>query len=252
MGRTTPGGYDGSVRERSHTDSGRAATAFDRVRTAALSPLVLAVLSAAIVVLRYERTQLGVGPMYDFIGLNLFLAWVPRGLAYGISLSARTPARWFALAGLGVLWILFLPNAPYLVTDLVHLQEGVGVVNVALLSLLALNGILLGVKSVQLFQRTVDQLLGPAVAWRAVQVVAVLTSVGIYVGRVLRWNSWTVLHDPEILVRALLRTPSEPGRAAFALLATVLASLAFLIIYRLLGGPGTLARARRMRTMTTS
>ena len=68
-----------------------------------------------------------------------------------------------------------------------------------------------------------------------------LTSVGIYLGRVLRWNSWTVLHDPEILVRALLHSPSEPGRAAFALLATVLATLAFLMIYRVLGGPSTLA-----------
>jgi uncharacterized membrane protein len=239
------------VRERSDIEAVRAAPAFDRVRAAALSPLVLAVLSAAIVVLRYERTQLGVGPKYDFIGLNLFLAWVPLGLAYGISLSARTSARWFALAGLGVLWILFLPNAPYLVTDLEHLQEGVGLVNVALLSLLALNGVLLGVKSVQLFQRTVDQLFGPAVGWRAVQVVAVLTSVGIYLGRVLRWNSWTVLHDPEILARALLRSPSEPGRAAFALLTTVLASLAFLLIYRVLGGPGAVARARPLRTVTT-
>ena len=244
-------GYDGSMRERSTLEPAPAAKAFDRVRALALHPLVLALLSAVVVVLRYERTQLGIGPHYAFVGMNLFLAWIPLGLAYGISHFARTRARWVALAGLGLLWILFLPNAPYLVTDLEHLQEGVGAVNVVLLSLLALIGIQLGVKSVRLVQRTVDVLFGPAVGRRAVQVVAVLTSVGIYLGRVLRWNSWTVLHDPGILVRAVLRSPSEPGRAGLALLATVVATLGFLVVYRVLGGPRSVALRRPMRSRTT-
>ena len=224
--------------------------ALDGVRAAALSPVSIAALSAACVAIRLLRYHAGIGPHYSFVGTNLLLAWIPLLLAYGVSWSARSRSRW-ALPPFAVLWILFLPNAPYLVTDLVHLKDGVNAVNVVLLSLLALSGVLIGVKCVQLVQRAVEQLFGVNVGRRAVQVIAVLTAVGVYLGRVLRWNSWTVLHDPGVIAHAVLRSPSEPARVGLALLATVLFSLGFLAAYRVLAGPPEVRLARGVRSGTT-
>lgn len=234
MAPSTPGGYDESVRERSHTEPARAAAAFDRVRTAALSPLALTVLSAAIVVLRYERTQLGIGPQYDFIGLNLFLAWVPLALAYGISLSARRPARWFALAGLGVLWILFLPNAPYLVTDLVHLHHPGGfrvVLEVALFGSVAIAGVLLGVASVQPVHRLAAERLGPLAAGAFPPVIALAVAFGVYLGRVQRWNSWELFETPGSLLHATWTVLGHPADHPRAVGGIALFTLAFLAAY---------------------
>ena len=238
------------MRRHAPLETTAAARAFDRVRAAALSPVSIAALSAACVAIRLLRHHAGIGPHYSFVGTNLLLAWIPLLLAYGVSCSARSRSRW-ALPPFAVLWILFLPNAPYLVTDLVHLKDGVNAVNVVLLSLLALSGVLIGVKCVQLVQRAVEQLFGVNVGRRAVQVIAVLTAVGVYLGRVLRWNSWTVLHDPGVIAHAVLRSPSEPARVGLALLATVLFSLGFLAAYRVLAGPPEVRLARGVRSGTT-
>ena len=200
------------MRRHASLETTAASRALDGVRAAALSPVSIAALSAACVAIRLLRHHAGIGPHYSFVGTNLLLAWIPLLLAYGVSWSARSRSRWAPLPPFAVLWILFLPNAPYLVTDLVHLKDGVNAVNVVLLSLLALIGVLIGVKCVQLVQRAVEQLFGVGVGRRAVQVIAVLTAVGVYLGRVLRWNSWTVLHDPgSSRTRSCGRRPSRLG-----------------------------------------
>ena len=57
-----------------------------------------------------------------FLVWNLTLAWVPLLLALGFA-AARRP---WAQALLGITWLVFLPNAPYLVTDLVHIEGRAG------------------------------------------------------------------------------------------------------------------------------
>ena len=108
---------------------------------------------------------------------NLFLAWIPLGLAYAIAWAARREVTRPALPLLACAWILFLPNAPYLVTDIVHLhRDEVNVVNAIELTLLAICGLLIAVKSVQLVQRAVETLWGVAAGWRAVQAIIVLAA----------------------------------------------------------------------------
>ena len=228
-------------------ESGRSAHALEALRTVILSPLFIAFLTAMIVVVRALRTYAEVGPHYAFVGFNLFLAWIPLVLAYGLSYSARSKLTWIALPPLAVLWIIFLPNAPYLVTDLVHLDEGVNAVNVLLLSLLAITGVLLGVKSLKLVQGAVEELFGRTAGWRFVQGIAVLTAVGIYLGRVLRWNSWTVIHHPEVMIDAVVRSPDDPRRLVLALGATVVFTIGFLVAYRALAGPDAVRVARPAR-----
>jgi uncharacterized membrane protein len=229
----------------------RSARALDALRAVILSPLFIAFLTALCIVVRHLRTYADVEPHYGFVGFNLFLAWIPLVLAYGLSYAARKRLAWIALPPLAVLWIIFLPNAPYLVTDLVHLEEGVNTANVVLLSLLAITGVLLGVKSLKLVQGAVEELFGKAAGWRFVQAIAVLTAVGIYLGRVLRWNSWTVIHHPDVMIDAVVRSPDDPRRLALAVCATVVFTIGFLIAYRILAGPDTTRLARRVRSSTS-
>ena len=208
----------------------------DAVRATLLSPIGIGFFTALCLVGNDLRRFAQIEPGYGFLSWNLVLAWIPLVLAYGIAWAAKRELAWPALPVLALAWIVFLPNAPYLVTDIVHLREEVKRPNAIVLFLLAITGLLIGVKSVQLVQRAVESLWGAAAGWRAVQVIAVLTAFGVYLGRELRWNSWTVISDPHELAHAVLASPSEPGRVGLALLATLAFAVAFYAAYSLLAG----------------
>ena len=126
---------------------------------------------------------------------NLFLAWIPFLLALLVYERARAGASWRALAPLGLLWLAFFPNAPYLITDLKHIGNGAQVpvlYDVLLLSAAAWLGLLLGLISLFLVHAAARRLVGVLDAWALVVAVLALSSFGIYLGRVQRWNSWDV------------------------------------------------------------
>jgi uncharacterized membrane protein len=183
------------------------------------------------------RRAAQVEPGLEFVRWNLFLAWIPLGLAYAVALVAPHRALRPALLPLGLAWLIFLPNAPYLVTDLVHLvDEGSSGPNVVVLSLLAAAGLVIGIRAVQLVHGAVAGIWGDAAGLRVVQLVAVLTAVGIYLGRVLRWNSWTIIEDPSYLVRLVARTPSELEHVALGTVGILAFASVFYASYRMLTG----------------
>jgi uncharacterized membrane protein len=213
--------------------------AFEALRAILLSPVAIGGVTVLCIVGNRLRAFAGIEPEYGFMVTNLFLAWIPLALAYAIAWAARRGATRPALPLLACAWIVFLPNAPYLVTDVVHLHRGeASVVNALELLLLAFAGVLIAVKSVQLVQRAVESIWGIAAGWRAVQVIVVLSAIGVYIGRVLRWYSWTIFEDPHNLAHVLLRSPSEPGRVALGTLGILAFASAFYVVYRVLTGAG--------------
>ena len=109
---------------------------------AGLSLFVLAMLAARML---YTGTRVHGG-----LAWNLFLAWIPLVLALLLYERARVGATWRVLAPLGLLWLAFFPNAPYLITDLKHLGHGAQVpvlYDVLLLSDAPWLGLLLGLTS---------------------------------------------------------------------------------------------------------
>ena len=68
------------------------------------------------------RTVLSGSLDYAFLIWNIFLAWIPLGLAYTASVFAwKRRFLIFTVPFVTVLWMLFFPNAPYIMTDLQHL-----------------------------------------------------------------------------------------------------------------------------------
>src|SRR5688572_9005916 len=80
--------------------------------------------TVASLVLFRVRTVLSGSDDFAFLIWNIFLAWIPLGIAYAASVFARR--RRFLLLTIpftAALWLIFFPNAPYILTDLLHLGK---------------------------------------------------------------------------------------------------------------------------------
>jgi uncharacterized membrane protein len=144
---------------------------------------------------------------------NLFLAWIPFGLALLLYDRHRHGARLVQLLALGLLWLLFFPNAPYIVTDFRYLTDMTGKAfwfEGLLIGTAAATGLLLGFMSLYLIQAIVRRVAGARYAWLFVFGALVLSSFGVYLGRVLRWNSWDVFVRPGTLLGELARVLVDP------------------------------------------
>jgi len=214
--------------------------------------------SAVCVVLLGARMVYSDGTHYSFLLWNLFLAWVPLGFAaLARALAAtRRVVSYLAIVLSAFVWLLFFPNAPYILTDFLHLgsmgDTVPGWYDVMMLTWFAWTGLLLGVASLRLVQEIVARVLGRAGGWVFVVVVALLGSLGIYVGRFLRWNSWDAFRDPLSKADEIWSSVSDPMANPRMVVFTALFALLFLFIYVALhvyaglvreGAPA--ARARR-------
>jgi uncharacterized membrane protein len=133
---------------------------------------------------------------FTFMWWNLFLAWLPLLFA---SLAVGLRGRPLLLAIPAFFWLLFLPNAPYMVTDLMHLNWRTDAplwFDVIMLFSFAITGILLGFTSLAIMHGLASRLLGKIGGWLFVCVSLGLTSFGVYMGRFLRWNSWDLIANP--------------------------------------------------------
>jgi uncharacterized membrane protein len=177
---------------------------------------------------------------YIWLGWNLFLAWVPLGLAVVIA-HRHAPGKrssWPASGALAAAWLAFFPNAPYLVTDLIHLRTR-GYVPIwydaIMVFAFALTGLCLAFLSLWLVHRLVERRFGPWAGWAFVAAIAGLSGFGVYLGRYPRWNSWDVVVRPgELLadVAAHVRDP-EPRAFGLTLLMAALFGIAYLMLFAL-------------------
>lgn len=166
-----------------------------------------------------------------FLIWNLFLAWIPLGLAYLVEdlWRQRLIEKWGVMAGVGI-WLLFFPNAPYLITDLIHLKAAPDhlIWYDALMSFsFALAGLLTGLYSLLKVHRLVEHIWNDFRAWVTISGCLVLSSYGVYLGRFGRWNSWDLITNPFSLVRYSLSNLQDP----LAIKLTVAFSFAMLVIY---------------------
>lgn len=170
---------------------------------------------------------------YWFLTYNLLLAWIPLGLAV---LAARMTGRWLRRFTL-VWWLLFLPNAFYIITDYVHLFRYASRVSYVFDALMiggfAVLGFILGLISLEIVMKI------PAVRRFGhhkilLTTVAILCGGAIYVGRVLRWNSWDVAISPLGIWKDIVHIVTLPYELALAISTTSLFAAMILSSYSLL------------------
>src|SRR6266545_2370544 len=205
-------------------------------RIATLAALGLGSLTCCLLVgIRIAHTQT---PNFSYLIWNLVLAWIPFVLAILFYDAHRRGARPAALLGLGGLWLLFFPNAPYILTDFIHLgRDPLSPVwyDGLTISAFAGMGLLLGLGSLYLVQSAVRQLLGERLAWTLAGGALVLASIGIYLGRFVRLNSWDLFTQPHYLATLAGSRIGDPfGNAklvAVTFLFTTFLAAAYLVVY---------------------
>ncbi len=137
---------------------------------------------------------------YLFVPENLLLAWLPLILARLLVEQLRHH-RWASPQNLLVtfLWLFFLPNTWYVLTDFVHVYptgEISQLFDIIMIASLVFCGFILGFASLYMVHKQlIKRLSAQATSWLVV-LVLLFSSFGIYLGRVLRWNSWDVIKNP--------------------------------------------------------
>ena len=145
----------------------------------------------------------------SFMAWNTILALMPLFLARVLFRDVvRTGVWWWT--GL-VAWVLFLPNAPYVLTDSVHLLDDIRDssdwhVYTGLLPVYGaffFVGFMSYVWSLRLAHRFV-MARRVGVSWFAIEMtIHALCAIGVYLGRFVRLNSWDVVTDPSTVTATL-------------------------------------------------
>lgn len=171
---------------------------------------------------RYRGTQ----ATFFFLVWNLFLAWIPYWIALSIDFFNRQAAvteggiqKSFQQIKLVIvlfmlgLWLLFFPNAPYILTDLLHLHRRESVphwFDVMLFITFAWTGLMLGYASLFEIQRFLRGYFSEKTAWIVVSFAIFLGSFGVFMGRFQRWNSWDIVHHPFNIIRQQIYVLTHP------------------------------------------
>lgn len=170
-----------------------------------------------------SRAVIARGIQYLFLIWNIFLAWIPLVFSLIIyRLSKKDKKNSLYIAVLGFIWLIFYPNAPYIVTDIIHLSiydYYKSVVNglsynsdlkvwydFLMIMLFVFTGYILGFVSLNINHRMIEGKFGKALGWGFTVIVSLLSGFAIYLGRFLRLNSWEIVSNTYGLILDILNT----------------------------------------------
>lgn len=150
---------------------------------------------------------------FVYIFWNLFLAFVPFFISSILLLNTDKKNIIKPLFIIGfILWILFLPNAPYVVTDFIHLGRirAVPVMyDMFLLFAAAYSSLLLGLYSISHMEKMLLLKFTKKITNILILIIILFTSFGVYLGRFLRFNSWDFFISHNSLVKSIWKIFTE-------------------------------------------
>jgi uncharacterized membrane protein len=143
---------------------------------------------------------------YTNLNWNLFLAWVPYGLSMlAAGLHRLYPRRWVWLLIIIAVWLVFFPNAPYIVTDFYHLVERPPVplwYDIGLIAIFAFSGCFLAIASLRTMHFLAEAYAGRLAGWLPAATSLALSGLRLP-GRFGRWNSWDLLLHPKAVLKGI-------------------------------------------------
>jgi uncharacterized membrane protein len=165
--------------------------------------------SCTLVAYRVLHTGSGI---FLFMIWNLFLAYIPYALSTWLTASPKKMQQPLFRYALFAIWMLFLPNTFYILTDLYHLHDRRHFrvpewFDLALIFSCAWNGLLLGVLSLRQMEKLFDLPIYP---------ILFLNALGVYIGRYLRYNSWDIISNPLDLATDIVTMIIHPLRYHYA------------------------------------
>jgi uncharacterized membrane protein len=187
---------------------------------------------------------------YAFLAWNLFLAWIPYILSLQIRrISSRgnvTRKVKLSVAGIGVAWLFFFPNAPYILTDFIHVIENpllyvlphslvttnaILWYDIILSSAFSFTGHIIGLISLAILHRLINTIHKRSVGWAVATGAVLLGGYGIYLGRFERLNTWDILKHPFSTVRIGFINLFNVKAVLFAVCFGFFIFLTYLIVY---------------------
>jgi uncharacterized membrane protein len=136
--------------------------------------------------------------VFLFLNWNLFLAFVPWAVTSVTILKPKLQTYRITIFILLSIWLLFFPNAPYILTDLFHLRLKSAMpkwFDLILILSFAWTGLVFGFLSLWDIEKILSKSMNRI--WMSLISVCLLFigSFGIYLGRYLRWNSWDIINE---------------------------------------------------------
>ena len=165
---------------------------------------------------------------YSNLSWNLFLAWLP----YIISLLAAAmyqsnSKHWVIIFALIFFWLIFFPNAPYIVTDFYHLDPRPPIplwFDISLIAIFAFTGCFLSIASLRSIHIIMEGYFGKFIGWLFALFALGLGSLGVYLGRFGRFNTWDIFLEPKSVLKEiainLLNPADNLGFVGFTLMFT--------------------------------
>lgn len=150
---------------------------------------------------------------------NLFLACIPYLITiYLAQIAKYKKAKWrWIQRSLLLLWLIFFPNTIYLITDFMHLYEQTYLpvwFDIAQIFSFTFIAFILGFLSLYKIEKLLTKKFGSTQSFIFVISSIVLASIGVYLGRNLRWNSWDLFFHPWQVMINFIHSLSNPGNLA--------------------------------------
>lgn len=200
--------------------------------------LLLLLMSLACGCLLFVRIAITREFHYLFLAGNLLLALIPLMIAYQLySYDEKYPRRFFLILSMILLWLLFLPNAPYIITDFIHLHPKKDVplwFDGLLIFSFAMTGLVAGLISVYFVHQVLKTFVRPSYSWLLIGVISCLTGYGIYLGRFLRWHSKDLFFNTKpLLVDVFTHLNNKTAIGMTAMFALIM-FVSYLMLYSLM------------------
>ncbi len=153
---------------------------------------------------------------FVFLVWNLFLAYIPYFITQLLAHRPALAKKKFVFALFFLVWLVFIPNSFYIITDLYHLGDHYNDYrmpqwyDLAMILSFVWNGLLLGVLSVRQMEKLMQDFQQKRHELFFIYPIMWLNALGVYVGRYLRFNSWDLLSDPFQLIRDIANILLHP------------------------------------------
>lgn len=167
--------------------------------------IVLSIVSIALLLLRVKISH---SFFMLFLIWNLLLAIIPYSIASHIKSDFSIRKSNYKNIFLMIIWILFIPNSFYLITDFVHLYHNSWLqftFDFTLLLSFTIAGFYTGILSILNIKNKIETQYNPLISRYFIITISYLSAFGVYIGRVLRFNSWDIISNPISLFTSTLK-----------------------------------------------